>query len=277
MPIVARSDAESATPSAAWLVPTARIGFAAKAVVYLIIGALAVSAALGTGGETTGAIGSIEAIAQQAYGRILVAVMVVGLTCYAVWRWMQLAFDPEGEARDGAGKMRRAGWFFSALAHTFLAITAATVAVTSSSGADGDEKQRWTAELLAQPFGRWLLGVAGLVVIGTGIATFVRLCRGVEKHDLDLSRLGHTGRKVAEVVIGVGLGARGIVFVAIGVLVVRAAWRYDPDEVGGTDEALQLIGDQHYGDVLLLAVAVGLCCYGLLCAMQALLRRFRFA
>src|SRR5687768_572715 len=67
----------------------ARFGYAAKGVVYCIVGALAALVAFGYGGETTGSRGALDTIANQPFGRVLLGVVAVGLAGYALWQFIR--------------------------------------------------------------------------------------------------------------------------------------------------------------------------------------------
>ena len=71
-----------------------------------------------------------------------------------------------------------------------------------------------------------------------------------------------------------GLTARMVVFCTIGVSVLRAAERYDPDEATGLDGALRELADRPYGPWILAAVGLGLITFGLYQLAQARYRDF---
>src|SRR5215216_1281559 len=74
-----------------------RFGYAAKGVVYILIGFLALQAALGQGGETTNQQGVLAHVAAAPFGQVLLAVLMLGLFGYAVWRIVQAAVDTDGK------------------------------------------------------------------------------------------------------------------------------------------------------------------------------------
>jgi hypothetical protein len=86
----------------------ARLGYAAKGVVYVLIGWLAVQAALGTGGRTTGSRGALLEILAGPFGRVALGVAAVGLAGYALWRFVQCFKDPRPRGLRPA-RSRRAG------------------------------------------------------------------------------------------------------------------------------------------------------------------------
>ncbi len=61
----------------------------------------------------------------------------------------------------------------------------------------------------------------------------------------------------------------------IGLFLGIAGWKLDPNEVKGVGEALDVLAQQPYGQWILLAVGLGLFCYGVFCLVQARYRRFR--
>ncbi len=78
-----------------WFEKLARFGYVAKGIVYIIIGLLAVQAATGNGGKTTGSSGALETIATQPFGKELLIVMTFGIIGYVMWRAVQALLDPE--------------------------------------------------------------------------------------------------------------------------------------------------------------------------------------
>ena len=92
-----------------WIVPLARFGYAAKAVVYIIIGVLAALAAFTTGGRTTDTRGAFDEVIGQTYGKFLLGAIAVGLAGYAVWRFVQAVKDTENKGSGIKGMAVRFG------------------------------------------------------------------------------------------------------------------------------------------------------------------------
>ena len=82
----------------------ARAGLVARGVVYGIIGILALKLALGDGGEATNQQGALQTIAQGPFGKVLLALMAIGLLGYAV-----LAPDPRRARPRARGERRHEG------------------------------------------------------------------------------------------------------------------------------------------------------------------------
>ncbi len=64
-----------------WMTMLARLGYAVKGVVYLVIGILAVQLAAGRGGKATDQRGAIHIIYDQPFGRFLLVIVAIGLIC----------------------------------------------------------------------------------------------------------------------------------------------------------------------------------------------------
>jgi hypothetical protein len=71
----------------------------------------------------------------------------------------------------------------------------------------------------------------------------------------------------------VGLLARMVVFVLIGIFLVKAAYDYSPREAIGLDGAVQKVVNRSYGSWLLGIVAVGLLAYAVFCLFEARYRK----
>ena len=80
----------------------ARIGYAARGVVYVLLGILAVSAAF-AGGDTADSRGALASLLDKPFGQVLLALTAVGLACFALWRFVQAAADTEHKGAEGKG------------------------------------------------------------------------------------------------------------------------------------------------------------------------------
>lgn len=240
----------------------ARLGYAAKGVVYVLIGWLAVQAALGVGGRTTGSRGALLEILSRPFGRVALGVVAVGLAGYALWRFVQCFNDPDREGSSLHGLLVRAGQLASGIA--YAALTAAAVAMLTGENRSADEPVRsHTAELMSAPRGRLLVALAGAIALGAAIAQLEGALRERFLRHLELSRLD--SRALTWVLWAGLLGnlARAAVFVMVAVFLLLAAYRADPGQARGLGETLLVLEQQRYGPWLLLAAGAGLLLYGL--------------
>lgn len=257
-----------------WVVWLARAGYAAKGFVYIIIGALAVQVAIGSGGRTTGPTGALDSIANAPFGQVLLYLVALGLFGYAIWRLVQAWVDPENEGSDAKGIVKRIGYAVSGIIYGAFGVEAVRIAMGSSGGSsDGSQAQDWTARLMAQPFGIWLVGIVGVIIIGTGLYQFYRAYSAKFRTKLKLHEMNREEEKWATRAGRIGFAARGVVYLTIGSFLITAAIQSNPEQAGGIGEALQTLAQQPYGPWLLGLVAMGLAAYGFFAIVLARYRR----
>lgn len=249
-----------------WL---ARWGYGARGVVYLIVGFLAVMAALGSGGQTTDTKGALQQLLTQPAGTFLLALVAVGLVGYSLWRTVQVFADTDRHGTSAKGLAIRTGLLISAVVHLGLAVFALSLIFDWGTGG-GRSTQNWTATLMSMPLGRWLVAGVGLAIIAAGLAQIIKGWRGAfEKYLYITAR----NRLWITPISRAGLIARGVTFLIIGGFFIVAAWQTDPAEARGLDGALETLQAQPYGTWLLAIVAAGLVAFGLYSLIEARYRR----
>jgi MFS family permease len=243
----------------------ARVGYAARGLVYVVVGGLAVLAAIGSGGRTTDSEGALGALLAQPFGWFILAFVTLGLLGFAAWRLITAVFDPDDAGRSAKGLAKRAVWAGSAAVNLGLALSAFGLlmgAAASSGHGTGD----WTAWLMSQPLGQWLVGLIGIGVMVGGVAMFVTAWRAsFLKHLRCPSTWADGCKRLGQF----GYAARGVTFLIIGGLLVTAAVNYDPEATEGLGGALGRLQQQPYGWVLLGVVALGLFAFGAFGLVQA--------
>jgi hypothetical protein len=247
-----------------WLVPFGRSGFAANGLVYLVVGVLAIEAALGRGGDTTDPGGALARLLGAPLGRVVVALLAVGLAGYAVWRLVQALLDSEHKGSEPRGLVQRVGFGISAASYASLAASAVGMALQRVGQPNGDQAtQDRTAWLLSQPFGRWLVIAAGLIVLGVAVAQVVQAYRASFEDNIREHELGPRLRTFVRAAGRAGYLARGLAFALIAAFLVAAGWRSSPDQARGLGGVLTTLAAQPLGPWLLGGVAIGLIGYGL--------------
>lgn len=260
------------TNPSTWVERLARFGYAAKGVVYGIVGLLAAQAAFGAGGKTTDTQGALQEIVTQPFGQILLALVAIGLFGYVIWQFVQAIKDPEHKGTDAKGILQRIGYAISGIIYAGLALSAVRI-ILGSGGGNSNSTEDWTARLLAQPFGQWLVGTIGAFIIGLGFYQFYKAFTTKFRKEFNLTDLSDTEQKSVKGISRFGLAARGVVFCIIGFFLIQAARQSDATEVQGLGEALQTLSQQPYGKWLMGIVALGLIAYGIYMVMQARYRR----
>lgn len=264
-----------------WIEKLARLGFAAKGIVYFVVGLLAAQVALGTGGRTTDTSGALTTIVNQPFGKFLLALVTIGLVGYALWRLVQAIFDPEHrgtqpEAKQAQAKriVQRIGYGLGAIAYSGLALTAIKLIMGNPSNG-GDSTQDWTARFMGQPFGRWLVGLAGLVVIGVGLSYLYEAYKTKFQRHFNLQLMSEGERRWTKRLGQFGIAARGVVFSIIGSFLVLAALRQNANEARGLAGALAALAAQPFGPWLLGTVALGLIAYSIYSLIEARYRQIQ--
>lgn len=250
----------------------ARAGLAARGLVYVMVGGLAALAAIGSGGGVGGGGSALRTLLNEPLGVLPLGLIGLGLVCFSAWRLINAALDADGHGTSPKGLGVRAVHVLSGVVNGGLALTAFNLAIGAGAGGDDDAAQDWTAWLLTQPFGRWLVAAVGLGVIGAGIFHLVKAWKG----DL-LKRLSvPSDRRSMALTLGrLGYAARGVVFGVIGIFLIVAALHSDSSEAKGLGGALEALREQPFGWALLALVALGLAAFGAFGVVQARWRRIQ--
>ena len=253
-----------------WVVPAMRLGYSARAVVYVIMGCLALAAAW-SGGQAEGQSGVMDQIRGWPMGTLLLWVIGLGLLCYAVWRFICAGMDLEDRGHDGEGIIARIGQTVTGAIHAALGVSAIRAAMGGGSGGgeNGDGRvQDWTQMVLEMPGGRWIVGIGALIVIGAGV---FYAWKGYKEKFRDYLIATPRMEKLVPWA-KLGLYAFGFILGMIGVFLMFAALRGNPAEAGGFGQAFETIRAQSYGQFLLTIVALGMICYAVYNVIEAAYR-----
>jgi hypothetical protein len=258
----AKNAARTATESPAFRT-IARIGYVVLGVLHIVIGAIAISVAMGGGGEADQG-GAMEAIRDSPAGVVLLWAIVIGLVALAAWQIAEAFLARDADAKKKWGhRVKFAG---TAVVYLAIAFTALVYALGGQSDSS-QSSQGLSAQLMATTGGLILLVLIGLIVLAIGIAFVVRgFTRAFEKH----LELPAGAVRTGIVTFGVvGYVAKGVAVAVTGVLFVVAAFTHDPEKAGGLDGALHTLAELPFGPVILWVVAAGLIIYGLFCFARA--------
>lgn len=246
----------------------ARAGIAANGLVHVLIGAIVLVVAFGGQGESDQA-GAFKAIAGAPLGFAALWILTIALWALAVWHVVEgiLARDRDGDAKGFAKKwgVRVSEW---GQAVVFAALGALSAAVALGARPDGDDTAEGTSRgILSLPGGPFVLGAVGL---GVGIGGVVFVVMGVRRSFRDKMSIPSTpiGRSV-EILGAVGFVAKGVALIVVGILLLVAAVKVDPDAAGGLDGAIRALLALPYGPILAGIVGCGLIAYGVFCFFRA--------
>ena len=254
------------------LVLLARGGYAARGVVYLIIGIFALLAAQGAG-QPADSHSSLQALLAQPFGNVLVGIVIVGLLAFAAWRVLQATRDVDHHGKEFKGLVIRGGLLAGAVTYALLAFFALGLLVSGlkRSGGSGDgQTNDLLAHLLSWDHSNLLVYLVALVPLGLGIVHIIKGWKAsFEKYfeaDEDVMRY-------VTPVSRFGLIARGIAFIEIAALLVLSGSSYQAMHPPGMKEALNGLEDLPGGGLILLVVALGLIAFAAYSFAEAVWRR----
>lgn len=164
----------------------ARTGLVARAVIYLLIGWVAILLAVGHSTHQPNQEGALQLLAGKPYGDVSLWLLGIGFAGYALWRLSEAAFGVAGEG-NGAGPRAKSG--VRALVYAFLCYLTFKV-IAHAAGNETRKQQDMTASVMRHPGGQWLVAIIGLVIVAVGVALIAqgRARRGL--HDRRSARCG---------------------------------------------------------------------------------------
>jgi hypothetical protein len=233
-----------------------RLGFLARGLLYIVVGVLVI----GTG-RTEDLTGALDYV-RDSEARWLLLVLSLGMATYGLWRLADAALGIENPSHDGKAMRSRAAAALIGAIYLYMAYKAVRLFSADGYEAGGVEAQADT--LLDLPGGRLVLGLAALLLAAAGAMQLMASFKCSF-----LRKLGTAAHWPLIKWIGrAGYAARGVIFLAVSLLIGRAAIDGRSDEAGGMEEALDLLSPP-----VALAVAGGLMLFGLFSMIEARYRR----
>ena len=252
----------------------ARFGYASKAIIYAIVGVLAILTSMNLGGRITDPNGALRLVLAQPFGRLLLVVLAVGLCGYATWRVLDALVDPDRHGRDARGLMVRAGNAVRGCIYGALGLDAIRL-LRGIGGSGRGDAETWTARLLAFPFGALAVGAIGVAVAIYGLNDLLQSLRGTHDAKLDWSSIDARVRPAIQKISRFGVGVRGGLIATLGIFLVRAALTHNPSEAAGARESMIRLGTLFEGRWFLALIAAGVLAYAVDQAVHARCRRVR--
>ena len=249
-----------------WLV---RVGYFSRAILYAVLGLIALTSAQKI---AQGTDGIFQAIEDYPAGTFILWIMVIGLTAYALFRFCSLFFDIENNGSDKKGWAKRIGHAGSGVGHLALAYSAYKYAGSGSGsssggsgGGSGGGAQEATAGILSMDFGGAVIGILGLIFFIVAIYQAKKGISGDFMH-----RISGQAPDFTRWLGGAGFLARGVVYAVIGWSLFQAGF------LSGGAEQVKTLGDavaSLAGEGLIFTLtAVGLLLFGL---FSLILARYR--
>ena len=249
-----------------WAIAFMRAGYAGRALVYAVIAGFGLYA-IWLGGRPDGTGWALKQLETTTGGGVALVMIFAGLLSYAVWRFIDAFWDLEDYGRNAKGMIARAGMIVTGFTHGAIGGLAFSLLFLGGGG-DGSTISKTTAQVMSWPAGIWIVGIAGLAIVGAGL---YYIHKGwAEKYRKQLMANAFTLNW--NWVLKGGLIAHGTVVAIIGAFFVIAAWQADPGEAGGLDRAFGWLSSQLFGQILVTLMALGLLGFAVFCAVNALYR-----
>lgn len=151
---------------------------------------------------------------------------------------------------------------------------AVAVGVLTSSGSNESRQPSHTAAgVFSWPGGRWLVGLAGIVLIVVCAVQAYEAMNAKFLGDNKTERMGSETRDWFRRIGQVGLISRALVFAIVGYFLVRAAIDHKASKAVSIDGALRKVAQQPYGSWLLALVAAGLILFAIYSLAEARYQR----
>jgi hypothetical protein len=257
----AEAEAPSAPPQPIRL--AARLGLVARGLFYLLLAGLAAQLALdsegGSGPAQANANGALTQVAGAPLGFALLTAAALGFLAFALVRTY-------GAITDGRhGVWRRVSTAGQGLIYVGMALVTASF-LLGRRGTGSEQQQRSTAQsIITWPFGRALLVAAGLVVLAMCGWQLLVAARG----DFADSLRGGKLRGLTLLTARIGIPARALAVAPVGVFLVVAALRADPQQAKGLDAVLLESSRTPVGRVLVVLAAAGFAVFAVYSLLEA--------
>lgn len=258
--------------SSKWKEITARAGYSAKTVMYVMLGVFILTSVFtALNREKASQSNVFITLKEQPLGQIFLGVLVFGLVCYACWRWLQIFITDKSDDDSLFIHIINKLFFLISGAFYFVAAYAGgktLLEVQSSSSSQGSGKK--VSEFLMQyEWGLLLVAAIGLCIIIFAVVQFKHAYTADFLQKFSLHALNQRISKSVKITGRLGYTARGVVYFLVGGFFILAAILSNPSQAGGLQKALETLMKQPFGPYLIAAVGAGFVMFGLYCALEA--------
>ncbi|WUH97013.1 DUF1206 domain-containing protein [Spirillospora sp. NBC_00431] len=243
-----------------WFHGMSRVGLAARGLLYLLIGWLAVQVAFGASEQEADRKGALLIVAEKPGGPFVLALIAAGFAALALWQYAEtLHGRPVPDGDKPTKRLASAGRGI-----IYTAACAATLAfLLGHQGQSSDQQSKSaTARLMGEPGGRWLVLAIAAGFVVWGAVVIVHAVRRTFMEELRTAAMGRLARRAVQPFGVVGNTARGLVGVAAGAFLAYAAITFQPDKARGLDGTLREFAATPAGEWGLVALAAGVLTFG---------------
>ena len=247
------------------------MGYAAKGVIYFLIGVLAIEAAILPERKAAGTYTALKHLSTQPLGSILLCILAVTLTGYVGRRLLQAIIYP-GHDRTFSPQalLQRVGYIMSGLSYTGVAYSA--LDIVFQLGEYNHTAKSVIKDLFEQPIGEWIVFAGGIGVTLVGLGYLYGAY--TESYIGEFVAFNPYFERWITVLGKIGIATRGVAFVVTGVFLVEASILSDADLAGGLQNAFQILGAKPLGWLWLWLIGSGFIAYGIYMFVAAKYRRY---
>jgi hypothetical protein len=243
----------------------ARAGLVARGLFYVVLAYLVARIAVlgGQGSKQADTNGALQLISGTVVGRIAVGAAAVGLLGFGAMRLGAGWLDRDADRSDRVITMLQ-GLLYLGLAY----IPASFLFGDHSTGTEHQQHSN-AARLLGFPGGQVLVVVAGLVVIGMLGWQIRTAVTGDYEDTMKLAGASRLMKRAVHVVGRLGIVARALVFMPVGVFLIVAGIEYDPAHADGLDGELLALSHHAWGLAVISVAALGLALFATYSLLEA--------
>lgn len=246
----------------------ARAGLAARGILYVLIGWIALEVAFGNSGQQADSSGALRLLARTPVGGILLWLLAVGLLGLALWRLSEAIWGVAGSGGRKAGA--RLASLGRAVIYGLLGFSVLKYALGLGAPQSSNSQSRdLTAAALREPGGQAIVILIGLALAAAGVMLAWQYWRRRFLRNLRLGGVSAATRRAVTRIGQAGGVARGAVFAAAGLFLIVAGARAQPGQARGVDSTLRAMAATPFGPWLLVVVAAGLILFGAYCCCEA--------
>jgi Domain of Unknown Function (DUF1206) len=239
----------------------ARAGLAARGVIYVLIGWLAVQIAFGHSRQQADRTGALHTVAATPVGKVLLWLLAAGFACLAVWRLAEAAYGAQGAGGHKASSRLKA--LGSAVLYAVVAYGTLKYALGLGAPQSGNQQAvDLTTTAMQHTGGKLVVIIIGFALIAGGLYLIWSAVQRTFLRSLDTRGMTARTRTAVEWLGVAGGVARGVVFGTAGIFLVIAAVKAQPGQAKGVDSALRALAATPFGPWVLVLVAIGLIMFG---------------
>lgn len=246
-----------------------RLGLAGRTGFYVILTGITLRIALlgGRSKQQADAQGALALVSRPLIGKMAIAAVALGFVLFGVGRLVGAVKD------DSVSRVRRVLTALQGLFYVVLAYVPSSYLAGNYMTGSQQEQQKATAELLGMTGGQEIVFAVGVILL----AVCAQQIRGALKQDfrdgLDLDHAPHPVRSVAGGAGVIGITARALVFMPVGIFLMVSAVQFDPGHSYGTDAELLRLSGYGWGIAVLCVAAAGLAVFTVFSAIETRYRK----